>query len=277
MQQIRIRKFDPSTIKPYRIHILIGKRGCGKTTLLNDLLFHMKDSVDFAVGFCPTMESADMLRKSLPESCVFDRFVPSKIEQLVATAQRLVHTGKTRHLLIVADDCLYDKSVLKSTAFRNIMFNGRHLKCSVIIASQYSLDMTPDLRAQIDYCYLSRETSHVGKIKLWKNLVSAVGNYDDFSELFDRCTQNFECLCVDNTLQSSHVQDCIFWYKAKLEHPPFRVGSAVIHALDARYKRPKDQRQAGLVEPEPVVARKGRGSLSIVKEDDEERVSDSER
>lgn len=46
--QCKIKKFKPETIKPGRITFIVGKRGCGKTTLLKDLLSRMVDQVDYA-------------------------------------------------------------------------------------------------------------------------------------------------------------------------------------------------------------------------------------
>ena len=41
----------------------------------------------------------------------------------------------------------------------------------------------------------------------------------------DSCTENYECLVLDNTSKSNKIEDCVFWYKAKLRKN-FRVGGA---------------------------------------------------
>jgi hypothetical protein len=38
----------------------------------------------------------------------------------------------------------------------------------------------------------------------------------------DQCTENFECLVIDNTSRSNKLEDQVFWYKAA-DHPPFRL------------------------------------------------------
>jgi hypothetical protein len=40
----------------------------------------------------------------------------------------------------------------------------------------------------------------------------------------DQCTENFECLVINNNAKSNKLNDQIFWYKAE-NHPTFRLGS----------------------------------------------------
>lgn len=125
--QCRIRKFDPSTLKPHRITLIIARRGSGKSTLLRDLLYHHKDSCDFISGMCPTMEAADMMRECMPRSCVFPRLVTAQVDNMVHAAQELVAKNKKRAFALVCDDCMYEKQAFKNLSIRSIFFNGRHL------------------------------------------------------------------------------------------------------------------------------------------------------
>ena len=40
----------------------------------------------------------------------------------------------------------------------------------------------------------------------------------------DQCTENFECLVIDNNVKSNKLHDQIFWYKAQ-QHGDFKLGS----------------------------------------------------
>ena len=40
----------------------------------------------------------------------------------------------------------------------------------------------------------------------------------------DQCTENFECLVIDNNSKSNQLQDQIFWYKAE-SHGSFKLGA----------------------------------------------------
>jgi hypothetical protein len=197
----------------------------------------MRNSIDFAMAMCPTMESANMLKAILPASCVFERYVGSKVDQLVSLAQQLAHSKKQRSFLLVCDDVLYDKTVLRNAAIRNLFFNGRHLKVTFIILAQYMMDLTPDLRAQVDYLSCARDAIISNRQKLYKNLFGCVSTFENFQILMDSCTQNYECLCLDNTSQSSNPEDCIRWYKASLDLGEFKIGKRSFFDMTARYER----------------------------------------
>lgn len=54
----------------------------------------------------------------------------------------------------------------------------------------------------------------------------------DFSRVMDKCTEDHGCIVLDNTSPTSKIEDSIFWYKAQLTPPPFRMGKEVFWKLD---------------------------------------------
>ena len=51
-----------------------------------------------------------------------------------------------------------------------------------------------------------------------------------FCQVMDQCTENYECLVINNNSKSNKLQDQIFWYKAE-SHPDFRLGSKEFWAI----------------------------------------------
>lgn len=279
--QCNIKRFDPDTLKPHRITLIIARRGSGKSTLMRDLLYHQRDRFDFVLGMCPTMESANFMRSCMPAACVYDRYVPSKVDKLVATQQTLVAKGKKRSVLLVLDDVLYDKQVMKTLAMRNIFFNGRNYYLTMICCAQYCVDLGPDLRAQVDYVCLLKENSVSNRIKLWKFFFGMFEQYNDFAAVMDKCTQNFESLILDNTLSSNAITDCIFWYKAKLQNDPFRLGKDIFYSWsDQAMRDPMETLQLQSLAQESSAPCAGgsrsKRTLQVVKESNKEE-NDDER
>lgn len=267
--RLRVRRLRPSTLKPYRLHLIVGKRGCGKTTLLKDLLYHFRNSVDFAIAMSPTAESANMLRQVMPPACVYDTYSPAVVEQLVALSQELAHGGKIRHLMLIADDVLYDRAVFRSPAIRNIFFNGRHLHVTFIILVQYMMDLTPDLRAQIDYLYIMRENIVTNRQRIYKHLFGCVPTFDMFQSLMDACTQNFECLCLDNTNPTDDASSGISWYKAQIDLPTFHMGRRVYYQLNHTCRRSKPLAH-------DAATRRARMTLHVDKDEDDRESTEDE-
>ena len=40
----------------------------------------------------------------------------------------------------------------------------------------------------------------------------------------DQCTENYECLVINNNAKSNKLSDQVFWYKAD-PHPDFQIGA----------------------------------------------------
>ena len=144
MASLRIKKFEPSSISESRIIFLIGKRNTGKSVLMRDLLYHMPRP-DFVLAMAPTESTLQAFRAFLPECCIYDHFDQDAVDRLVSLQRELVNRGKKRTVMLVLDDCMYAKGVLRSKSMRSIFFNGRHDHITLICAAQYCLDVEPAL------------------------------------------------------------------------------------------------------------------------------------
>lgn len=241
---IRVRKFNPATIREGRILFLLGKRNTGKSVLLRDLLSHMPVP-DYCIAMAPTEDSLAMFRRFLPECCIFDHFSQEKLERAVAVQRELVARGKKRTLLIILDDCMYNKSVLKSTAMRSIMFNGRHDHISLVCTAQYMMDIDVSIRTNIDYVFSLRENILTNRNRLWKFFFGQFSKYADFDVTFSACTQNHSCLVMDNTVATGEcATDSVMWYRAAVEVPDFRLCRPVYWQLAEQCGRSRDEVRA---------------------------------
>ena len=50
--------------------------------------------------------------------------------------------------------------------------------------------------------------------------------FEIFCQVMDQCTENFECLVINNNAKSNKLEDQVFWYKA-MSHPDFQMGARV--------------------------------------------------
>ena len=75
----------------------------------------------------------------------------------------------------------------------------------------------------------------------------------------DSCTENYECLVLDNTSKSNKISDCVFWYKAPIRKN-FRVGSPMFWQYHQRHYNPRH-----LTQQRPAESVKRRGGTVTVK------------
>lgn len=234
MSSIRVKKFDPTTIKESRILFILGKRHTGKSVLIKDLLYHMPRP-DYVLAMAPTEDTLRMFREFLPESCIFDHFSQEKLDRTVSLQRELVNRGRKRTVLVLLDDCMYQKSVLKSTSMRSIFFNGRHDNISLLCAAQYMMDVDVSLRTNIDYIFTMRETILTNRQKLYKYYFGQFKKFDDFDRVMIACTQSYKCLVLDGTLSSTEPTDSVLWYKASTSLPAFRLCRPIYWKFSKRY------------------------------------------
>lgn len=185
-----------------------------------------------------------MYRKHVPDAWVYDGFHAGRLEQMLAMQRASAAAGKQqRSLFLITDDCGFDRKAFSGKAIRDLFMNGRHARIAYLNAMQYCMDITPDLRTQIDYIFCLKENIISNKQKLWKSFFGMFERYDDFSRTMDRCTENFACLVLDQTCPTNRIEDCVFWYRSQLDLPPFKMGKPVFHKLTSKHTKSESERR----------------------------------
>lgn len=243
--RLKIRRFDPARqMRDGRISLFIGRRGTGKTVLLEDIMYHMRSRWDFGLLFTPTEDTAGMFRKHVPTAWIYSNYSETRLEQMIASQRAISASGKAqRSLFFVTDDCGFDKSSFKSKTTRDIYYNGRHVKISLLSCMQYCLDLPPELRTQVDYVFCLKENIAANKMRLWRSFFGMFEKYEDFSRTLDSLTQSYGCIVLDQTVPTNSIEDCVFWYKANIDLPPFKVGKPVFHQLSDKHGKSESQKR----------------------------------
>ena len=89
--------------------------------------------------------------------------------------------------------------------------NGRHFKIMFIITMQYALGIPPNLRTNINYVFNLREHIIQNRKRLYDGYAGMFPTFEIFCQVMDQCTENFECLVVNNNAKSNKIEDQVFW------------------------------------------------------------------
>lgn len=237
---LELRKFDMKSIafKPTEssgpVIVFIGRRDTGKSFLVRDLLYHHQD-IPIGTVISGSEASNGFYKKLVPKLFIHHEYNNILIEN-VLRRQKAVQKQIDKEMemykrttidprcFCILDDCLYDSSWTRDKLMRLLFMNGRHLHCMLIITMQYPLGITPNLRTNIDYVFILREPYLNNRKKIWENYASMFPTLESFCSVLDQCTENFECLVVNNNAKSNKLTDMVFWYKAQ-ERPDFKLGS----------------------------------------------------
>jgi hypothetical protein len=269
---VSLRKFDMKKIPQDAVCIFIGRRRTGKSTLVRDLLFQHQN-MPLGTVISGTEESNSFYGKMIPPLFIHGEFSPiilanfvKRQKLMMARIQRDLQMGVQSRIdprsFMILDDCMYDDSWTHDKNIRYLFMNGRWLKVFFIITMQYPLGIQPALRTNVDFVFILREPYMSNRKRIFDNYCSVFPSFEFFCQIMDQCTQNYECLVVDNTSQSSKLEECVFWYKAEM-HPDFRIGAPEFWAHSAQHYRGTEEENIN--EYDPNAARRLKGPAIQVR------------
>lgn len=232
-RELTLRKFDITSVPDDSVIVFVGKRQTGKSFLVRDLLFYKQD-IPVGTVVSGTEGANEFYSKIVPKSFIHGEYDESITERVLERQKRVVADMKreSRSLggtdidpraIYLLDDCLYDKSWTRSKVVRSLFMNGRHWKIMFLITMQYSLGIPPNLRTNVDYVFILRESIIQNRRRLYDAYAGMFPTFDMFCRVMDECTEDYHCLVIHTNAKSNKLTDMVFWYKAS-PHAAFRFG-----------------------------------------------------
>jgi hypothetical protein len=273
---LELKRFDMKNIsfKPNEskgpVVVLIGRRDTGKSFLVRDLLYYHQD-IPIGTVISGTEEGNGFYGKLVPKLFIHNEYNTAIIENILKRQRGVLKQIKKEmeqfkrstidpRTFVILDDCLYDNSWARDKMMRLLFMNGRHWKVMLLITMQYPLGIPPTLRTNIDYVFILREPYIANRKRIYENYAGMFPTLESFCQVMDQCTENFECLVINNNAKSNKLQDQVFWYKADA-HNDFRLGSKEFWELSKQINDEDDEEQ---YDPNNVKKR-GQGPKIAVK------------
>lgn len=88
----------------------------------------------------------------------------------------------------------------------------------------YFRDVPPDLRANIDIVVVLRDNIRANRERIYTYFAGVFPTFAAFDQTMQACTENHECLVLDQTSLSYNISDCVYFYKATPDLK-YRVGA----------------------------------------------------
>ena len=271
---LELKKFDMKSISfkanesKGPVIVLIGKRDTGKSFLVRDLLYYHQD-IPVGSVISGTEEGNGFYGKMVPRLFIHNEYNTVIIENILKRQRTILKQIKKEmdtykrttidpRAFVILDDCLYDNTWSRDKMMRLLFMNGRHWKIMLVITMQYPLGIPPTLRTNIDYVFILRENYIANRKRIYDNYAGMFPTFESFCQVMDQCTENYECLVINNNVKSNKLQDQVFWYKAD-NHNDFRLGSKEFWDLSKNYN--PDEEDEEKYDP---TANKKRGSGQVI-------------
>ena len=272
---LELKKFDMRQIsfRPNEnkgpVIVLIGRRDTGKSYLVRDVLFYQQD-IPVGTVISGTEAGNSFYSDHVPKIFIHDEYNSGIIEnilkrqktclkQVIKEMQTYKKSNIDPRAFVILDDCLYDNGWTKDKLMRLLFMNGRHWKIMLIITMQYPLGIPPNLRTNIDFVFILREPYINNRKRIYENYAGMFPTFESFCQVMDQCTENYECLVINNNSKSNKLTDQIFWYKAE-HHANFKLGSKEFWELSKNIPDDDDDDKY-----DPSKAKKSTGQVINVK------------
>ena len=237
---LELSKFDMKKIsfKPNEsmgpVVVLIGRRDTGKSFLVKDLLYYHQD-IPIGTVISGTEEGNGFYGKLVPKLFIHNEYNSAIIENILKRQKQVLKQIKKEienykksnidpRTFTILDDCLFDNTWSRDKLMKLLFMNGRHWKIMLIITMQYPLGIPPILRTNIDYVFILREPYIANRRRIYENFAGMFPTFESFCQVMDQCTENYECLVINNNCKSNKLNDQVYWYKAEA-HNDFKLGS----------------------------------------------------
>jgi hypothetical protein len=255
---LELKRFDMKSIsfQPNEskgpVVVLIGRRDTGKSFLVRDLLYYHQD-IPIGTVISGTEEGNGFYGKLVPKLFIHNEYNTAIIENILKRQRQVLKQIKREieqfrrstidpRAFVILDDCLFDNSWARDKMMRLLFMNGRHWKIMLIITMQYPLGIPPTLRTNIDYVFILREPYIANRKRIYENYAGMFPTLESFSQVMDQCTENYECLVINNNAKSNKLQDQVFWYKADA-HNDFKLGSKEFWELSKQINDDDEEEQ----------------------------------
>ena len=211
---IDINYFNPANMRPGSVVLIVGRRGSGKSTLAKDIMSFQRHCKR---GICVSAtEKANPFWKDCIPSCFIRNEYSDSVTKELFNMQKKVKKklGYLEDAFAIYDDCMFDRSFMKSKLTRRVFMNGRHQRIFTLVTAQWIMDVPPDLRANVDYTIVLRDNIRANRERVYKYFAGMFPTFAAFDEVMQQCTQDREALVIDQGCLSYNISDSIFFYRA---------------------------------------------------------------
>ncbi|AYV77464.1 MAG: packaging ATPase [Dasosvirus sp.] len=143
----------------------------------------------------------DLLMDFIPSTMKFPKVTPCN------------HNDRNEKHALILDDCLASKTrITRDPVLTELMFNARSSQIPYVLAMQYPLGLSPEIRCNFDYVFLFADHYASNKKRLYEHYGGMFPDFSSFDQVFTELTKDFGCMVICNRGIATNITDKIYWY-----------------------------------------------------------------
>ncbi len=213
--------------------VITSKTNSGKSVLLNDLCYQIKDWYQHVFVFSLTAYLQKDMFNYIKKENIHLGFNEEKLNEIWNSQEELkkklnmtkIDPDKIPRVLILYDDLISDPKVRNSPILKRMFVAGRHANISQIFLTQSFTAIPPVLRKNVAIAIAFYLDNYMDREAFAKSYLSTK-NVKLGIMVFDRVTKEpYTAICILNCKVTQNPEDYIKMYKAKLKVPKFKMGN----------------------------------------------------
>lgn len=200
-----LNKFDLNNLCKNPSICIIGRRGSGKSRLINKLLSNLDPSVISNTDIiAPKEELSPYLSQIYPQAKMHYKYCSDIIEDQVKD---------TTESCLVLNDCCTGVQ-LKSELLLKMIYDGHHSNTTRIMTMQFPGPLAPEIRYNLDYIFICFDDSCANQRKLYDHYGGMFPSFNMFKQVFLQATVNFNCMVIAKQ-SGPNLSNKVFYFNAE--------------------------------------------------------------
>jgi HrpA-like RNA helicase len=214
-------KFDILSMKHHPMITVMGYRGTGKTTMVKDIMFHMRNKLTFRYGQIISTKPLEEYKNYVPETNLHPNYnveiITAELKEMMKIKEKEKEKKEKKEkkisAFLILDDCMYDCKWSRDKIIRLTLMNGRFWNIMTIMAYAHPTAFPPNVDDP-DYLFVFNNPSINYRKRTYDKRGILTVSFDVFCQMLDNLDR-YECLVIERG-------NTFFWYKAEL-HPSFKM------------------------------------------------------
>jgi hypothetical protein len=213
--------FDINSIKDNETVFIIGRRNCGKTHIIKQILKtkkHMNTGVIFDPLDSDENPKYKSYRKIIKKEYIFDEYNPKIMESLFKYQEKRLDTKlyKEEYCFVVLDNCFFNRELITNEEVNSLILNARSFRIFPIISISYYISLPHRYIANIDKFFIFNTNNKTELQRIYRNLTSDYfETYEEFIEVFKKYTCNGGCMVFD---RSQNISKKMYKYNLNINN-----------------------------------------------------------